>query len=109
MQNRSWVNINLKQIEENYKTYKSLIKQNQKIIAVVKANAYGHGDVEVATTLQKIGVCDFAVSNLDEGIKLRENGITGNLLILGYTPINRLFEIKKYNLSQKKYFLLAQI
>lgn len=100
MQNRSWVNINLKQIEENYKTYKSLIKQNQKIIAVVKANAYGHGDVEVATTLQKIGVCDFAVSNVDEGIKLRENGITGNLLILGYTPINRLFEVKKYNLSQ---------
>ena len=100
MQNRSYVNVNLNQVKSNYKVYKSLIKPHQKIMAVVKANAYGHGDVEVATVLQELGCRDFAVSNLEEGVKLRCNGIAGTILILGYTPINRIFEVEKYSLTQ---------
>ena len=99
MQHRVTLTIHSEHLATNYRTVREIV-QPCEVMPVLKANAYGHGDVEVATTLQKIGVCDFAVSNIDEGIKLRENGITGNLLILGYTPINRLFEVKRYNLSQ---------
>ncbi len=46
-------------------------------MAVVKANAYGHGSVIIAKKLLDIGITDFAVATLDEGIELRKNGITG--------------------------------
>ena len=64
-------------------------------MAVIKADAYGHGDVEVAHALSELGVVNFAVSNIDEAEKIRKSGIKGQILILGYTPeesIKRAFE-----------------
>ncbi|MDB2128407.1 alanine racemase [Enterocloster clostridioformis] len=71
-----------------------------KVMAVVKANAYGHGDVQVATTLQKLGVYDFTVSNIDEACALRKSGIQGQILILGYTPPNYADMLLKYDITQ---------
>ena len=57
--------------------------------AVVKANAYGHGDYEISTHLEKNGVKAFAVATIEEGIR-------GMILILGYTDIHRAKKLKQY-------------
>lgn len=82
---RSWVEIDLDQIKRNYLIYKSLLPQNTEIMAVIKADAYGHGDVHIARWISEQGCCLFAVSNIDEAVGLREAGIQGEVLILGYT------------------------
>ena len=53
---RSWVEINLTQIQKNFKIYQANISPTASVMVVVKADAYGHGDVEVARTLQQDGV-----------------------------------------------------
>lgn len=97
---RSWVEINLKVIQDNYCIYKSIIPRTQEIMAVVKADAYGHGESEIALALQDIGCCNFAVSNIEEGISLRKAGIKGQVLILGYTPISSIHELLSYDITQ---------
>ena len=68
--------------------------QGSELMAVVKANAYGHGDYEISTHLEKNGVKAFAVATIEEGIRLRRYGIRGMILILGYT--DRAKELKQY-------------
>ncbi len=84
---RSWLEIDLGILADNLEIYRKSIPGCHGIMAVVKANAYGHGDVEVAKTLQDEGICDFAVSNIEEALRLRRAGIRGQVLILGYTPV----------------------
>ena len=67
---RCWTEINLSIIVRNYQIYKNNLPENKKIMAVVKADAYGHGDIEVAAALQKEGVTDFAVATIDEAVKM---------------------------------------
>lgn len=88
MINRSWVEIDLSQIKENYRIYRKQLPQDKKIMGVVKADAYGHGDIMVAKALAEEGCSDFAVSNISEASGLRKAGIKGQILILGYTPVN---------------------
>ena len=59
-------------------------------MAVVKSNAYGHGLIEIAKIVDKAGIPWFGVDNVDEGIALRRAGIQKKILVLGYTPNNRL-------------------
>ncbi len=98
MLKRSWVEINLAAIRRNYTTYRK--HASLPLMAVVKADAYGHGDVEVAHVLQTQGCGDFAVSNIEEAIKIREAGIKGQILILGYTPIDCAGLLKQYDITQ---------
>lgn len=100
MLRRSWVEIDLNQIKKNYQIYKALLPENIKVMAVVKADAYGHGDIKVAECMQQCGVELFAVSNIEEAIKLRENNIKGEILILGYTPISNIKDLIKYDITQ---------
>ena len=95
---RTWCEIDLNALKYNIDTIKSIT--DKKIIAVVKANAYGHGDVEVSKELQSLGIDYFAVSNIDEAIHLRSNGITGSILILGYTPVENADLLSKYDVIQ---------
>lgn len=95
---RSWVEINLEIIEKNYSIYKNYT--NNDVMAVVKADAYGHGDVEIAMCLQNAGVNLFAVSNILEAIKLRDAGIRGEILILGYTPLSMVQKLLEYDIIQ---------
>ncbi len=99
-QNRAWIEINLDNLENNITQIKNIIPTQTKIMAVVKANAYGHGMTEISKKLNQVGVTDFAVATLEEGIILREAGIKGNILILGYTNFNNIDYLLKYNLIQ---------
>lgn len=81
---RTWANINLNNAEYNFLQIKKHV--NSKICCVVKANAYGHNAVELASLYQKLGADYLAVSNIEEALQLRYNDITIPVLILGYTP-----------------------
>ena len=72
-------------------------------MAVVKADAYGHSSAAVAPVLQKEGADCFAVSNIEEAISLRNEGIVKPILILGYTPVSTVNDLYRYNLSQCVY------
>ncbi len=84
---RTWTEINLDNLIFNYNNVKAKTKC-KRVMAVIKADAYGHGSVEVAKTLEEQGCDYFAVANLDEGVQLRENGIKSNILVLGYVDID---------------------
>lgn len=99
-QNRAWIEIDLQALEHNVKEIQRVLPNQTKIMGVVKANAYGHGAVEVSQKLNEMGITDFAVATLDEGIELREAGIQGEILILGYTDLSCIPEVMKYDLTQ---------
>ena len=78
--------VNLDAIKHNYEQIRKHIPHEVEMMAIVKADGYGHGAVEVANLLQEEGVNRFAVAIVKEGEVLRENGITSPILVLGYTP-----------------------
>jgi alanine racemase len=82
---RTWAKIDLDAICRNVGAIERLLEGKSKIMAIVKADAYGHGAPFVARELAGCGVDFFGVSSLDEAAQLRESGITQNILILGYT------------------------
>lgn len=108
----NWIEISSSNLENNINQIKSIIPDDTKIMAVVKGNAYGHGSVLVARKLRELGINDFAVATIDEGIELRKNNIDGNILILGFTDISRLNDVIKYDLIQTvvdyNYFLILK-
>ncbi len=97
---RSWIEINLDNLEHNINEIKKIISDRTDIMAVVKANAYGHGMIKIAKKLNSIGIYNFAVATLEEGIDLRKNNIKGDILILGYTDFSNLEYVVKYDLIQ---------
>ena len=97
---RSWVEINLNIIQKNYDIYSKKLHNIVDVMAVIKADGYGHGAVPIALTLQQNGCNNFAVSNINEAIELREAGIVGQILILGYTPIENSNSLFKYDITQ---------
>ncbi|MFC1521180.1 alanine racemase [Elusimicrobiota bacterium] len=79
----TWIEIDLKALARNLTKLKNLFKSSKtRVLAVVKAQAYGHGSVRIAKCLEKKGVSFFGVSSIEEGIVLRESGIKGDILIL---------------------------
>ncbi|CEK32528.1 alanine racemase [[Clostridium] sordellii] len=82
----TWAEINLDNIKFNLKNIKSLLKKDTKVCGVVKANAYGHGAVQISKLLERENVDYLAVSRLEEALELRENGISIPILCLGYIP-----------------------
>lgn len=98
--NRAWIEVNLKALEHNIKNIQNMISDQCNIMAIIKANAYGHGDIQIAQYLSLMGIDTFGVATLDEAIHLRNNGIEGDILILGYTHIECFKDIVDYNLIQ---------
>ncbi|CAM5188045.1 Alanine racemase OS=Ureibacillus acetophenoni OX=614649 GN=SAMN05877842_111145 PE=3 SV=1 [Ureibacillus acetophenoni] len=80
--------INLEAIKENVRNLKNFLKPNVHIIAVVKANAYGHGDIKVAEAAIEAGATMLAVATPDEALHLREYFPNIDILILGHSPIS---------------------
>ena len=80
---RTWAEIDLDALAYNYRALRQRVGAGVKFLGVVKADAYGHGAVRVAQTLQELGADYLAVSSADEAMELRENGITMPVLILG--------------------------
>lgn len=75
--------ISLENYAYNIHQILGIIGKDTKLMLVVKANAYGHGAVEMATAANKLGIYNFGVATLQEAIELRNNGILGDVLILG--------------------------
>ena len=79
----TWAEIDLDAVRHNVRRTKGHLEDNVKLFAVVKANAYGHGDAEVARAALEAGADFLAVAFLDEAITLRKKGIDAPILILG--------------------------
>ncbi|GMQ60005.1 serine racemase VanT catalytic subunit [Vallitalea sediminicola] len=97
---RAWIEVSLDNLKHNIMTLQGIIPDKSEIMAVVKADAYGHGAVKVASYLNEIGIKSFAVATIDEGILLRRKGIKGDILILGYTDPSRVRHLRRYRLTQ---------
>ena len=96
-QRDAWVEINLGALERNFKKLKELLKTD--IMAVVKADAYGHGATALAPILQSLKVHSFGVATVDEGIALRNSNIKTPIIILGATPLWAYESCLKNNLT----------
>lgn len=82
----TWAEIDLDAIEWNVQAYKRHVGEGVKVIAVVKANAYGHGAAQVGKTALEAGAEMLAVHRAIEGVELRRAGIQAPILVMGYTP-----------------------
>jgi len=82
----TYVEIDLDAIAHNARAIKRHIGPAVDLIAVVKANAYGHGALPVAQTALRHGASWLAVARIDEGVSLREGGVTAPILVMSYTP-----------------------
>jgi len=83
----SWVEINLNKVEHNISELKKFIPTDKKILAVVKADAYGHGVLMLTPTFIATGISMLGVASLDEARQLREEGFNLPILVLGAAPI----------------------
>ena len=83
----SWVEINLDYLAQNIKNIKKQTPKDVKLLAVVKADAYGHGAVMLAPTLLASGADMLGVASIDEGADLRNAKITADILVLGAVPV----------------------
>ncbi|TAM38093.1 alanine racemase [bacterium] len=79
----TWAEVNLDNLEHNFKKIKSLLRPKTRILVTVKADAYGHGLIPVSKRLVANGVDFLGVASIDEGIKLRKAGIKIPILVLG--------------------------
>ena len=96
---RTWAEISLDAITHNFREIKRRVG-DRKLCCVIKADGYGHGAVELAQLYEELGADFFAVSNIDEGIEIRNAGITLPILILGYTPVRDAAKLSEYGISQ---------
>ncbi len=97
---RTWAEIDLSAVAENFHTVRHQVGEQVKIMAVVKANAYGHGVDHIAPFLSKLGADFFGVSCLQEAMELRRLEIEKPILILGYTPSEYYPILAEEQLSQ---------
>lgn len=97
---RAWIEISPENLRHNVEQIRNLLPKGCRLMAVVKANAYGHGDAAIAKLLNEMGVKSFAVAALEEGVRLRKEGIKGKILILGYTDPKNAGYLAKYRLVQ---------
>lgn len=100
----AWAEINLDSIAYNMKEVKRL-SGNRDIIAVVKADAYGHGAIDVVDTMIENGATRLAVAVITEAIELRKSGVKVPIMILGYTPLEFAEELINYDIEQTVYSL----
>ena len=87
---RTWAEIDLDALAYNYEVLRARMGPRARFLGVVKADAYGHGAVEVSRTLETIGAEYLAVSSLDEAAELRQGGIHLPILQLGITPADQI-------------------
>ena len=97
---RAWREVDLEAVAHNAAWLQGRMGPGCQLMAVVKADAYGHGAGAVARCLEEQGVKAFAVACLSEGIALRRQGVEGVILILGYTPPEEAAELARWGLTQ---------
>lgn len=91
--------INLDHLDANYRVFREALPEHMKLLACVKANAYGHGAVEVAREMERLGADYLSVAFLDEALELRKAGIGLPILVLGYTPPEGVEVARQYGVT----------
>jgi len=97
---RVWAEIDLGNLRHNFSVIRNRIPAGTALMGIVKADAYGHGAIRVANTLLECGADALGVAIPEEGIQLREAGITAPILVMGFTPAHLLAEVVRHNLIQ---------
>lgn len=97
---RAWIELNISHLAYNVIQFQSLLPAKCALMPAIKANAYGHGAAIVGKALQNMGVQNFCVATVNEGIELRNAGITGQILVLGYTCPLQFSALAEYSLTQ---------
>ncbi|KGR75882.1 serine racemase VanT catalytic subunit [Ureibacillus sinduriensis] len=100
MVHRAWIELSTSNLAHNLQIINERLPVNTELMAVVKANAYGHGSQEIAKELQRLGVGAIAVATLYEAIEIRKAGFQNDILILSFTPIEESFKLLEWNLIQ---------
>lgn len=95
----TWAEINLNHIYYNVQSLKQRLPENVTLFAVVKANAYGHGDVQTAQTAIRAGASYLAVAFIDEAIHLRKKGINVPILVLGVSRPEDITAAAQYDIT----------
>ena len=95
----TWAEIDLDAIAFNVRAFKRHVGERVEILAVVKANAYGHGAIPVARAALEAGATRLAVHRAIEGVELRHAGITAPVLVMGYTPPSGAAMVVRYGLT----------
>lgn len=101
----AWAEIDLAALAHNVRAIKNILRPGTQLMAIVKANAYGHGAGPVARTALSNGATCLGVATLDEALELRQEGISAPVLILGYTPAEEAAKVVAANISQTVYSL----
>lgn len=97
---RTWAEIHLNRLRNNVYSIRDTLSPGCRMMAMVKADAYGHGAVPVAKVMADYGVDWFGVSNLEEAIQLRAAGISQPILIVSYTPPEEAVRLAEYHITQ---------
>ena len=97
---RTWAEVDIDALKHNFDVIRRSVDPKSRIMCVIKADAYGHGAVFLGKLYEKMGADFFAVSNIEEAMQLRENGIKLPVLILGFTPAGMAKELADNNISQ---------
>lgn len=98
-----WAEVNLDNLAHNIREVRRVTKADAMVTAVIKADGYGHGAVEIGKTLLENGADRFAVATLTEAIQLRKAYKDVPILVLGYTPEEDSDEVIRHNLIQTVY------
>ncbi|MGD2036776.1 MAG: alanine racemase, partial [Desulfobacterales bacterium] len=94
-----WAEIDLKAIAHNVAELRRITQPESRLMAVVKANGYGHGAIEVAQCALQNGAAALGVARIEEGIRIREAGIRAPVLIFGYTLPQQAADLLEYDLE----------
>ncbi|SFH09141.1 alanine racemase [Desulfotomaculum arcticum] len=100
-----WAEVDLSAIAHNIQEIRSLLEPGTRLMAIVKADGYGHGALPVAVTALQNGAQRLGVAIAEEGIALRSAGVTVPILILGYTPAEMAEPVVQYGLTPTVYSL----
>ncbi len=100
MLRQNYVLVDMDAIRNNYRVLRETIPHDVSVMPVIKANAYGHGMLEVAEALSQMGATKFAVALPDEGMELRLGGIEGEILVLGATMPQAVHDCIAYGITQ---------
>ena len=95
---RAWIELNMGNLKHNIEEFRRVLPFDCALMPAVKANAYGHGAALVAKALQNQGVQAFCVASAAEGVQLRLSGISGEILVLGYTHPAEFGDLLAYDL-----------
>ncbi|MCL2757338.1 MAG: serine racemase VanT catalytic subunit [Coriobacteriia bacterium] len=97
---RAWIELDMGNLRHNVGVLRNLLPDTCELMPAVKADAYGHGAVLISKELNAMGIRSFCVASAAEGVELREHGIQGDILVLGYTHLEQFLLLRRYRLTQ---------